>query len=110
MNDADLALLQAQHIGRVFDAILGKPGTIPAPTRDAQLRWCVFPLNDSGWTVQLGYTVDNAEPDAPLVDVERYVLQTDHRDIDLTRADFDKDTGAAMDDWCLGEFLKDSPL
>ena len=120
LTDEQLAIAQAKHMANTMDLLMDamgvpnasllRPKPVPAPTRDASLKWCPFPLNDSGWVINLGYTVDASYPDDPWVEVESYILQTHGGpDRPMTTHDFDSSTLDAMNEWCLGEYLKAQP-
>ena len=113
MNDADFALLQAQQIGRVFDAILGTPKAAPIAKPQPQ-RWSEFTLEDAGWCLHLGYDASGDPFDDGDITIRKIVLNTGQRDIDLTAADLDKDTFFACEEQCReewrAELLRDSPL
>ncbi len=99
MNDADFALLQAQHMGRVFDAILGKPEPKPQPTHRSD-----FTLNDCGWVLVLGYTVAGDPHDDGDITIRKIVLNTGQQDVELAAADLDRDTWLACEEQCREEW------
>ena len=71
---------------------------------DMKLHWTQLPMNDCGWCLHLGYSRSGDPFDDGTVGVERIILNTGQRDINLQPAELDADTWNACGDQCLTDW------